>query len=678
MWSPDDPLSYDEAVDDGRFFVEKYKKDAQEVLSRCNIHWHPRNLKTNEREPITSCRSKRTGLCKHGFPRSKQLTLKSKVICRGNCRKHDLRVSGRRNHLGCILGRRTDPWLSGTAPSFACIFRCNTNTLPNYRLPLLTSTHDAECKAAECLLDDSDMKQMIAAAQRAQRNCTGYFTGYIQKRQPVGAFELKQAARNMQYLTESIKHKTNSQQFHQTAVRMLGDLEHRGAVRPATEIFNLAGNYKQNDVLAAEFYTTFHTTTFNGVELLQREEQEIKFKQSIAANESDAPTNVNPIKRKHPDARAKDDTKLSFAAAYGYRPNDSRIYYLCPWEFTKWWHKEKLYNPDQYKNEPPRTQWTVEGRRYKDEIKGNLDAEAPKPGTHYIVIEPQTDAYLPFPDTSECSRIRHAWVLVRNARPTVPKPDNTPLPRAKMPAEKRNRILNIYLRPWVLHGAISSPHVPHLADLGLAVTDVLEARNNRRRLRSKTQLASQCTHDYEKAWNDYRQNHVVSKHAARLIQNFLLTQVPESDEIITEDAEGVIKENWEKCSASWCKKDMINKLLENNTQTNREGGIRTSEKQSFQKVIMKSRQRNDALWGQLHKDIDTDEHDRVSKAGAVNLASKADDNEVSKKKAELVKSKTNEEGKSALHYVGLSKQKANAWFNKLCQSGLEKDLLPTT
>ena len=32
---------------------------------------------------------------------------------------------------------------------------------------------------------------MTAIAYRAQRNTTGYYTGYMQKRQPVGAFEFK-------------------------------------------------------------------------------------------------------------------------------------------------------------------------------------------------------------------------------------------------------------------------------------------------------------------------------------------------------------------------------------------------------------------------------------------------------------------------------------------------------
>ena len=66
--------------------------------------------------------------------------------------------------------------------------------------------------------------------------------GYIQKRQPVGKFALRQAAMNLKALAKTIQHRTSSQQYHHVANRMLGDLEYRGHVRPATEECNLAAN----------------------------------------------------------------------------------------------------------------------------------------------------------------------------------------------------------------------------------------------------------------------------------------------------------------------------------------------------------------------------------------------------------------------------------------------------
>ena len=114
---------------------------------------------------------------------------------------------------------------------------------------------------------------MTMATQRAARNTTGYYTGYIQKRQPVGKFELRQAACNLKYLAKTIEQRSNAQQYHHVANRMLGDLEYRGHVRPATEEFNLAGNHHSKDIFAAEFIRTFLTENFYGGDLIRRYRQ---------------------------------------------------------------------------------------------------------------------------------------------------------------------------------------------------------------------------------------------------------------------------------------------------------------------------------------------------------------------------------------------------------------------
>ena len=149
-----------------------------------------------------------------------------KVVCLGNARKHGLRVSGRRNALGSILGRRRCEYASGTMTGFLSLFRHNTHTGPNYRVPLLAKTHDPDCDA-DCL-QKNILSKMIACAQRAMRNITGYYSGYISKRQPIGAFEVKQAALNLRHLSKQISEKSNPQQYHHVANRMLGDLECRG------------------------------------------------------------------------------------------------------------------------------------------------------------------------------------------------------------------------------------------------------------------------------------------------------------------------------------------------------------------------------------------------------------------------------------------------------------------
>ena len=109
---------------------------------------------------------------------------------------------------------------------FPSFFRHNTHTGPNYRVPLLAKTHAPECEA-DCLQKNT-LSTMIACAQRAMRNTTCYYNGYICKKQPIGKFELKQAALNLRHLAHKISQRSQAQQYHHVANRMLGDLEYRG------------------------------------------------------------------------------------------------------------------------------------------------------------------------------------------------------------------------------------------------------------------------------------------------------------------------------------------------------------------------------------------------------------------------------------------------------------------
>jgi len=93
-------------------------------------------------------------------------------------------------------------FFSGTYPSSAVIVRASTHTGPNYIVPLSAETHDPEC-AGDCPSTHT-AQRMTVAAKREQRNTIGYYTGYIQKRQPVGQFELKQATLNLRYLAKII------------------------------------------------------------------------------------------------------------------------------------------------------------------------------------------------------------------------------------------------------------------------------------------------------------------------------------------------------------------------------------------------------------------------------------------------------------------------------------------
>ena len=176
-------------------------------------------------------------------------------------------------------------------------------------------------------------KLITAIAYRARRNTTGYYTGYMGERQPVGAFELKQAVQNLQYLEVKLKGKSNAAQYHNMANRMLGDLEFRGHDRPMSEEVNLAANGHPHDVANAEFFRTFNSATFYGAGLLRRLRAE---KEALGEKEADT-TRAIALRRAGAYQRSSDTFRVSAEEAYGYRGDHPAVYYLSPWEFTSLW-----------------------------------------------------------------------------------------------------------------------------------------------------------------------------------------------------------------------------------------------------------------------------------------------------------------------------------------------------
>ena len=169
---------------DAKNFKAKYFAHVQHVFSRVQHDMH--KLTKKGYFPLKSCQRKSKKLsetCKHDFPKHKLCIPRSVLVCRGVARKFGLRVSGRRNQLGVLLGRRSDGWQSGTTPSFAAAFGSNTHTLPNWRLAPSAEVHDNEfCSSKKCrdsINDERMLKITAKLAQRAQRQCTGYYCGSV-------------------------------------------------------------------------------------------------------------------------------------------------------------------------------------------------------------------------------------------------------------------------------------------------------------------------------------------------------------------------------------------------------------------------------------------------------------------------------------------------------------------
>ena len=191
--------------------------------------------------PLHNCAKKKSksATCKHDFPMTKLCIDSPAVVCRGVAKKLGLKVSGRRNAVGKIMGRRRCEWQSGTCPALAIQFRSNTHTSPNFRVPLMPETHDKSvCSSPACaqwITAPRTTKVISKLAQRAQREATGYYCGYTFKRQPVGTKYLQAMSQSYDGMEKNLENKTTAQMWHRVVHRVLADFQHRSMVRTAPE-----------------------------------------------------------------------------------------------------------------------------------------------------------------------------------------------------------------------------------------------------------------------------------------------------------------------------------------------------------------------------------------------------------------------------------------------------------
>eukprot|EP00959_Pyramimonas_sp_CCMP1952_P166382 3477507-Pyramimonas_sp.AAC.1 len=248
------------------------------------------------------------------------LASKTMLVCPGVAKQRGLRVSGKRNSFGLWIGARTDEWRSGTTPAFAVHFRSNSHTGPNQRVPPIPGAHEESCPSKKCQEaaakygTAAKLKSILRLMQRAQREVTGYYCGYTFKGQTIGKKHMARASTALDYLTPELSAKTVTQRMHQITNRVLTDLHHRCAARPATEEWNLAMFWHEQDVTNAEFHRTFMSVTFPGGQLVQRLEDEV---QGRTARES---RKVLPKNKKISDEEHVARTMVKhFADLYGFR-----------------------------------------------------------------------------------------------------------------------------------------------------------------------------------------------------------------------------------------------------------------------------------------------------------------------------------------------------------------------
>ena len=98
----------------------------------------------------------------------------------------------------------------------------------------------------------------------------GYLGGYIGKRQPGGSMETRKCVKNLHTLRTRNLSKGKASQFRAASGRLITDIEMNSTYRGAVELFNLARNLNERDVLFAECIRTFNEHTVDGRAWLYR------------------------------------------------------------------------------------------------------------------------------------------------------------------------------------------------------------------------------------------------------------------------------------------------------------------------------------------------------------------------------------------------------------------------
>ena len=491
---------------DGLEYRRLYLRHAQFVFSRVQHHVHQCTKKGYV--PLHNCARKgRKGrkagagdTCKADFPMANLRSKKSVLVCRGVAKKLKLKTSGRRNALGKIIGRRTCEWQSGTTPSFAVLFGSNSHTAPNYRLPVMQQTHDDErCESLACkawMAEKGSTKKIAKLAQRAQREATGYYCGYNFKRQPVGTKYLHSMAQTLGDMVEGFANKTAAQRWHRLTHRIMQDFQGRAMVRTAPEEWNLASRWHDQDPTTAEFVRTYMSQDLPGIQLVLRLEMEEK---NLSGRDV-----RKVVPRRHGVRSGPDDRLRHFVDFYGYRGTHPGVFYLSPWEFLTLWEVLPLPTPAATAGDAAKalSRWVPRPKKRKP--ADEEEAAEYEPNTALALASEDKHASIVFYGTIPGDvQLRNRWYMRRRLRPMVPALSDAPMPDKQQDKDKKARLFALYLRPWVLDPAHARPtaFVVHLGDL-----DRVYPTNER---------------SYSRAWSAYVRGHVVSRHARRIIVQFM-------------------------------------------------------------------------------------------------------------------------------------------------------------
>ena len=264
---------------------------------------------------------------------------------------------------------------------------------------------------------------------------------------------------------------------------------------------------------------------FLGSQLLRRLEAE----QKATAMET-----CKPVPALRPGDDVGEIWMKSFVDLYGFRcrnPKNPGVFLLSPWEFLMHWKCVRLPAPSEGS--------TCDGiplSAWKEVSTGPLDCVPNR--------DAESTRLLFFPRIPGEMQLRSKWCMQKHIRPMVPAPSNTPLPDKAPDADGKGKLYSIYLRPWTLDRSAATDEVPYITDLdlvpianvsagssdrlaegtpGASHSDEIDpaAKAKKRRLRGKQRPADAPNRSVAMAWRTYIRGNVVTRHAARIITQFM-------------------------------------------------------------------------------------------------------------------------------------------------------------
>ena len=408
----------------------------------------------------------------------------------------------------------------------------NSHTGVNFRVPLLPETHDPACDR-NCL-ETNTLKRLQRLMQHVAKKATQYFTGYLQKPQPLGRKELQQAAKHLSYLDITPAKGAEAKHYRKVLHRVCGDLEFRCSARPLTEEVMLASFWDGDDPTSAECIRSFAVVPFVGSDWLAQYDKATEVRHC-----------VKPIHHRQAQLKGSD--------LYGWRGQDPRLRYLSPWEFTALWEVQRLQPPLQQASDLI-SEWLPgcgAGPEPADGWQFGRDYRWKQP-----ILTDSTKHIIPLPHRASTAAGADHY-FVRRAAPLVPYPTACPLRKVDMSPDQQARLLNIYLRPWTLACDEATLHVPHIQALDMPISE--RQKKSSHRCVGKTSVGHRS---HNAAWKDYIiyiSQHIVSANAARTISNFLAATECSPDDVEEAHVEAGTKPDRE-VDTSWVDMTTVQRL----------------------------------------------------------------------------------------------------------------------